>query len=97
MHYLFGGSILRRRFRRTRWLAIAALAGAAVMLGSASAAVAATGWTVESIPQTGNNTVLLGASARTSTDAWAVGQQFAGPARHRRRRSATTGTAPHGR
>jgi hypothetical protein len=48
------------------------------MLGSASAAVAATGWTVETIPQTGNNTILLGASARTSTDAWAVGQQFAG-------------------
>jgi hypothetical protein len=78
MHYLFGGSILRRRFRRTRWLSVAALAGAAVMLGSASAAVAATGWTVETIPQTGNNTILLGASARTSTDAWAVGQQFAG-------------------
>jgi hypothetical protein len=77
MHDLFGGSILPRRFRRTRWLAVAALAGAAVMLGSASA-VAATGWTVETIPQTGNNTLLLGASARTSTDAWAVGQQFVG-------------------
>jgi hypothetical protein len=78
MHYPFGGSILQRNFRRTRWPAVAALVGAAVMFGSASAAVAATGWTVEAIPQTGNNTVLLGASARTSTDAWAVGQQFAG-------------------
>ena len=48
------------------------------MIGSGPAALAATGWTVETIPQTGNSTVLLGASARTSTDAWAVGQQFAG-------------------
>jgi hypothetical protein len=78
MHYLFGGFILRRRFRRARWLAVAALVSAAAMVGSASAAVAATGWTVETVPQTGNNTLLLGASARTSTDAWAVGQQFAG-------------------
>jgi hypothetical protein len=73
MHYLFGDSTLRR----TRWLAAAAAACAAVTFGS-TAALAATGWTVESIPQTGNNTVLLGASARTSTDAWAVGEQFAG-------------------
>jgi hypothetical protein len=29
------------------------------------------------VPQTGNNVLLLGASARTSTDAWAVGEQFA--------------------
>jgi hypothetical protein len=43
----------------------------------ASAASAATGWTVETVPQTGNNVLLLGASARTSTDAWAVGEQFA--------------------
>jgi hypothetical protein len=43
----------------------------------ASAASAATGWTVVSVPQTANNTILLGASARTSTDAWAVGEQFA--------------------
>ncbi len=78
MHYLFGGSIHRRRVRRKRWPAVAALVGAAVMFGSAPAAVAATGWTVESVPQTGNSTVLLGASALTSTDAWAVGQQNAG-------------------
>jgi hypothetical protein len=78
MHYLLGGSILRHRSRRARWLSIAALAGAAVTVASASAAVAATGWTVETVPQTGNNTLLLGASARTSTDAWAVGEQFAG-------------------
>ena len=87
MHYLYarsqrireggGGSMSRGRLRR---VAVAAFAGASVMImiGSASAALAATGWTVETIPQTGNNTVLLGASARTSTDAWAVGQQNAG-------------------
>jgi hypothetical protein len=86
MHYLSEDSVLRRTFQRTfrgtfrgaRWPAVVALAGAAVMFGSVSAAVAATGWTVESIPQTGNSTVLLGASALTSTDAWAVGQQSAG-------------------
>lgn len=77
MHYLLKGSIRRRRFRRTRWPAAAALVGAAVVFGSATSALAATGWTVETVPQTGSNTLLLGASARTSTDAWAVGQQFA--------------------
>src|SRR5271169_3752384 len=30
------------------------------------------------MPQTGNNILLLGASARTGTDAWAVGEQFVG-------------------
>src|ERR1700691_1187947 len=58
-----------------RWVSVAALAGASVLI--ASAATAATGWTVASVPQTGNNTILLGAAARTSTDAWAVGEQFA--------------------
>jgi hypothetical protein len=77
MRYLFGGSGLRRTLRRTRWPAVAAFAGAAVIFGSASA-LAATGWTVETVPQTGNSTVLLGASARTDTDAWAVGEQSAG-------------------
>ena len=76
MHYLFGGSSLRRTFRRTRWPALAAFAGAAVIFSSGPA-LAATGWTAETVPQTGNNTLLLGASARTSTDAWAVGEQFA--------------------
>jgi hypothetical protein len=78
MHYLFGGSILRHKFRRNRWSAVAALAAVAVTFGSASAAAATTGWTAETIPQSGNNTLLLGASARTSADAWAVGEQFAG-------------------
>jgi hypothetical protein len=85
MQYLLGGSVLprvfRRAFRRGRWPAVVALVGAlvgpAVIFGAAPAALAATGWTVETVPQTGNNTVLLGASARTSTDAWAVGEQFA--------------------
>jgi hypothetical protein len=42
----------------------------------AMAAYAATGWTVVSVPSTSNNVILLGASARTNSDAWAVGQQF---------------------
>jgi hypothetical protein len=63
---------VRNKYRR--WAGVAALAGASVLI--ASAASAATGWTVASVPQTGNNTILLGAAARTSTDAWAVGEQF---------------------
>ncbi len=39
-------------------------------------AFAAGGWAAVSVPSTGNNVELLGASARTNTDAWAVGQQF---------------------
>jgi hypothetical protein len=64
---------VRNMYRR--WVSVAALAGASVLI--ASAASAATGWTVVTVPQTGNNTILLGAAARTSTDAWAVGEQFA--------------------
>jgi hypothetical protein len=64
---------VRNMYRR--WVSVAALAGASVLI--ASAASAATGWTVVTVPQTGNNTTLLGAAARTSTDAWAVGEQFA--------------------
>ena len=52
----------------------------AVALGAggvvAPTALAAGGWTEVSVPSTGNNVTLLGASARASTDAWAVGQQF---------------------
>src|ERR1700677_4092604 len=59
-----------------RWVSVAALAGASVLI--ASTASAATGWTVTSVPQTGNNTILLGASATSSSSAWAVGEQFAG-------------------
>ena len=44
----------------------------------AMAAYAATGWTTVSVPSTGNNVILSGASARTNSDAWAVGQQFVG-------------------
>jgi hypothetical protein len=65
----------RSRFRRGRWTAAAALASASVLLGTGSA-LAATGWTVETVSPTGNNVLLLGASARTSSDAWAVGEQF---------------------
>jgi len=64
---------VRNMYRR--WVSVAALAGASVLI--ASAASAATGWTVVTVPQTGNNTILLGAAARTSTDAWTVGEQFA--------------------
>jgi hypothetical protein len=62
------------RFRYKRWFGVAALAGASVMIGSVASA--STGWSVVTAPQTGNNTILTGASARTSTDAWAVGEQF---------------------
>ncbi len=44
----------------------------------AGSAVAAGGWTQVSVPSTGNNVSLLGASAETDTNAWAVGQQFVG-------------------
>ena len=64
------------QMRRSRacWAALGAAASAVVFLGGT--AVAATGWTVVTVPQTGISTVLYGASARTSTDAWAVGRQF---------------------
>src|SRR5271156_6117033 len=58
-----------------RWVSVAALAGASVLI--ASAASAATGWTVVTAQQTGNNPILRGAAARPSTDAWTVGEQFA--------------------
>ena len=52
----------------------------AVALGgvgaTAGTAAAAGGWTSVSVPSTGNNVTLLGASARANNDAWAVGQQF---------------------
>jgi hypothetical protein len=44
--------------------------------GALAPAAFAAGWTAVSVPSTGNNVVLLGASARTNSDAWAVGQQF---------------------
>jgi hypothetical protein len=64
---------VRNMYRR--WVSVTALAGASVLI--ASAASAATGWTVVTVPQPGNNTILLGAAAHTSTDAWVVGEQFA--------------------
>jgi hypothetical protein len=48
----------------------------AAMASYAPPAFAATGWTSVSVPSTGNNVSLLGAAARTNSDAWAVGQQF---------------------
>jgi hypothetical protein len=48
----------------------------AAIVSTAPTASAASGWTSVSVPSTGNNVSLLGASARTDTDAWAVGQQF---------------------
>jgi hypothetical protein len=65
--------------RRWKWAAGAVLTGALVVpagLISAGPASAAGGWTPVSVPATGNNVSLNGVSARTATDAWAVGQQF---------------------
>ena len=62
------------RWPRARWAALGAAAAAVVLLGGT--ATAATGWTVAAVPQTGIPTVLNGAVARTSTDAWAVGEEF---------------------
>jgi hypothetical protein len=66
--------------RRWKWAAGAVLTGALVVpvsLIPAGTAYAAGGWTPVSVPATGNNVSLNGVSARTATDAWAVGQQFA--------------------
>jgi hypothetical protein len=62
--------------QRKRWIAVGALASALVIAGGP--AFAASGWTVVNVPQTGNNTELNGAFARTGADAWAVGVQFGG-------------------
>lgn len=62
------------RWPRARWTALGALVAALVILGGTASA--ATGWTVVTVAQTGNNTELNGAFARTGTDVWAVGQQF---------------------
>jgi hypothetical protein len=69
------------RLRHKRWAVVIALAGAPLMIGSVASAAA--GWSVVTVPQTGNNTILTGASAVSSTDAWAVGEQ-----------SGTAGQAP---
>jgi hypothetical protein len=73
-------------FQRRRWAAASALAtalatGVATALATGVAIVAgpawaATGWTVVSVPQTGNNTELNGAFALSNSNAWAVGVQF---------------------
>ncbi|HUA03923.1 MAG TPA: hypothetical protein VMB27_08475 [Solirubrobacteraceae bacterium] len=57
-------------------LVLAVAASMAAYLVIAPAAFAAGGWTSVNVPSTGNNVSLLGASARTNSDAWAVGQQF---------------------
>jgi hypothetical protein len=61
-------------FRRKKWAAGAAVASSVLVFGGT--AFAAGGWTAVSVPGTGNNVTLNGASARTNTDAWAVGTQF---------------------
>jgi hypothetical protein len=64
-----------------RWTSLTALA-AILMLAcgtAVSAASAATGWTVVSVPATGYNTQLNGTFALTDTDAWAVGVQYSSP------------------
>jgi len=57
-------------------LVLVVTAAMAAYLAIAPAALAAGGWTSVNVPSTGNNVSLLGASARTNSDAWAVGQQF---------------------
>jgi len=60
--------------------ALAAAASALALAAAGSPALAAGGWTPTSISgAAGDNVALNGAFARTSTDAWVVGQQF-GPA-----------------
>ncbi len=106
-----GDRAARARSRPARWLGAAALASAPALIGTAMlgpaapasaapvipATAAAGGWTAQTVPSTGNNTLLTAVSARTGSDAWAVGEQFVGPARPRRRRSPTTGLAASGR
>ena len=71
------------KFLKKRTAAAGTLAAAASALALAAAgspALAAGGWTATSISgAAGDNVALNGAFARTSTDAWVVGQQF-GPA-----------------
>jgi hypothetical protein len=63
------------RFRYPMWAGAAALVGVSVLL--APAALAAAGWTVVPVPPTsGTNTELNGVAVLSSTNAWAVGQQF---------------------
>ena len=63
--------------RHKRWFGLVALATTFMLTGGTAFAQA--GWTVVSIPLTGNNTELNGALALTGTDAWAVGLQYASP------------------
>jgi hypothetical protein len=63
--------------RKISWIGLAAVAAAFVL--STGTASAAAGWTVVSIPATGTNTQLNGAFSLSSTDAWAVGEQFSSP------------------
>jgi hypothetical protein len=46
---------------------------AALALGASSALAA--GWTIVSVPPTGQNAQLLGVSAPSDTNAWAVGDE----------------------
>jgi hypothetical protein len=64
-------------FTKMRWLGAGALASALVTV-AASPALAAGGWTMTTVSAgAGNNVTLNSAFARTNTDAWAVGTQFA--------------------
>jgi hypothetical protein len=57
-------------------LGLIATLSLAFAVSIAQSALAAGGWTPVGVASTGNNVSLLGASARTNSDAWAVGQQF---------------------
>jgi hypothetical protein len=65
-------------FQPKRWALASAATALSALTGVAMAgpASAAAGWSVASVPRTGNNTEFNAMFARTSTDAWAVGTQF---------------------
>ena len=63
---------ISRVFKIGIWAALPA-----ALVFAASPALAATGWTVVSVPPTGQNAVVSGVSADSGSDAWAVGSQNA--------------------
>ena len=82
--------------QRTFW-AVGGLFACAASIAIAGPAAAASGWAVVSVPGTGNNVIINGMSARTSTDAWAVGTQFVAAGQARPHPRPITGTGLRGR
>jgi hypothetical protein len=73
---------IRLRVRHKMWVGLAAFAS--VLIGPA--ALAATGWTVQSVASTGNNTLLTAASRARAPTPGRSGSSSARPARPRLRR-----------